>query len=123
MICLIIIQIMNTDISLFNDDSKISTVLSDVSERSTMQERLNQFMEWADRWQLKMAWNVDHRNQQHRLQAIVVPVLGTNRLGVGWAAVLNKSAYHIYIDDFLNPCESVFGGGVGSRPMQVLNKN
>ena len=24
-------------------------------ERSTMQERLNQFMEWADRWQLKIA--------------------------------------------------------------------
>ena len=46
---------MNTDISLFADDSKISTVLSDVSERSTMQERLNQFMEWADRWQLKIA--------------------------------------------------------------------
>ena len=46
---------MNTDISLFADDSKIYTVLSDVSERSTMQERLNQFMEWADRWQLKIA--------------------------------------------------------------------
>ena len=47
---------INTDISLFADDSKISTVLSDVSERSTMrQERLNQFMEWADRWQLKIA--------------------------------------------------------------------
>ena len=37
---------MNTDISLFADDSKISTVLSDVSERSTMQERLNQFTEY-----------------------------------------------------------------------------
>ena len=46
---------INTDISLFADDSKIYTVLSDVSERSTMQERLNQFMEWADRWQLKIA--------------------------------------------------------------------
>ena len=46
---------MNTDISLFADDSKISTVLSDVSERSTTQERLNQFMEWADRWQLQIA--------------------------------------------------------------------
>ena len=46
---------INTDISLFADDSKISTVLSDVSERSTMQESLNQFMEWADRWQLKIA--------------------------------------------------------------------
>ena len=46
---------MNTDISLFADDSKISIVLSDVSERSTMQERLNQFMEWADRWQLQIA--------------------------------------------------------------------
>ena len=46
---------MNTDISLFADDSKISTVLSDVSKRSTMQKRLNQFMEWADRWQLKIA--------------------------------------------------------------------
>ena len=33
----------------------MSTVLSDVSERSTMQERLNQFMEWADSWQLKIA--------------------------------------------------------------------
>ena len=46
---------MNTDISLFADDSKISTVLTDVSERSTMQERINQFMERADRWQLKIA--------------------------------------------------------------------
>ena len=47
---------INTDISLFaDDDSNISTVLSDVSERSTMQESLNQFMEWADRWQLKIA--------------------------------------------------------------------
>ena len=69
----------------------------------------------------RIQWNVYHRNQQHRLQEIVVPVLGTNRLGVGWAAVLNKSAYHIYIDDFLKPYESVFGGGVCS--MQVLNKN
>ena len=49
---------MKTDISLFADDSKISTVLSDVSERSTTQERLNQFMEWADRWPLKLA---DHK--------------------------------------------------------------
>ena len=46
---------MNTDISLFADDCQISTVLSNVSERSTVQERLNQFMEWADRWQLKIA--------------------------------------------------------------------
>ena len=46
---------MNTDISLFVDDSKISTVLSDVSESSPIQGRLNQFMEWADRWQLKIA--------------------------------------------------------------------
>ncbi len=46
---------INTDISLFADDSNISTVLSDVSVRSTMQESLNQLMEWADRWQLKIA--------------------------------------------------------------------
>ena len=46
---------INTDIFLFADDFKTSTVLSDVSERSNMQERLNQFMEWADRWQLKIA--------------------------------------------------------------------
>ena len=46
---------INTDISLFGDDSNTSTVLSDVSERSNMQERLNQVMEWADRWQLKIA--------------------------------------------------------------------
>ena len=46
---------INTDISLFANDSKVSTVLSDVSERSIMQESLNQFMEWADRWQLKIA--------------------------------------------------------------------
>ena len=42
-----------TDLPDYN--SKVSTVLSDVSERSIMQESLNQFMEWADRWQLKIA--------------------------------------------------------------------
>ena len=61
MISLIINTDINTDISLLAEDSKISTVLSDV--HSTMQERLNQFMEWADRWQLKLA--------EHKYTAIV----------------------------------------------------
>ena len=45
----------NTFVSLYADDTKISTIFSDVSERHTMQEHLNEFMRWAAKWQLQIA--------------------------------------------------------------------
>ena len=40
----------NTSVCLFEDATKMSTVFSDVSE-----ECLNEFVAWADRWQLQVA--------------------------------------------------------------------
>ena len=37
----------NTFVSLYADDTNISTIFSDVYERYTMQEHLNDFMRWA----------------------------------------------------------------------------
>ena len=37
----------NTSVFFFADDTKISTVFSDVSERPDMQEYLNEFVVWA----------------------------------------------------------------------------
>ena len=45
----------NTFVSLYADDTQISTIFSDVSERHTMQEHLNEFMRWAAKWQLQIA--------------------------------------------------------------------
>ena len=45
----------NTLVSLYADDTKISTIFSDVSERHNMQEHLNEFMRWAAKWQLQIA--------------------------------------------------------------------
>ena len=45
----------NTSVCLFADDSKISTVFADVSERPNMQECLNEVVVLADRWQLQVA--------------------------------------------------------------------
>ena len=42
----------NTSVCLFADDTNISTVFSDVSERPDMQECLNEVVVWPDRWQL-----------------------------------------------------------------------
>ena len=43
----------NTSVCLFADNANISTVFSDVSERPDMQVCLNEFVVWADRWQLQ----------------------------------------------------------------------
>ena len=48
----------NTFVTLYADDTKISTIFSDVSERHTMQEHLNEFMRWAAKWQLQI---VEHK--------------------------------------------------------------
>ena len=45
----------NTSVCLFADDTKISSVFSDVSERPDMQECLKKFVVWADRRQLQAA--------------------------------------------------------------------
>ena len=45
----------NTSACLFADDTKISSVFSDVSERPDMQECLKKFVVWADRRQLQAA--------------------------------------------------------------------
>ena len=45
----------NTLVSLYADDTQISTIFSDVSERHNMQEHLNEFMRWAAKWQLQIA--------------------------------------------------------------------
>ena len=39
----------NTSVCLFADDTNISTVFSDVSERSDMRKCLNEVVVWADR--------------------------------------------------------------------------
>ena len=44
----------NTSVCLLADDTKISAVFSDVSERPDMQECLNEFVVLADRWQLEV---------------------------------------------------------------------
>ena len=45
----------NTLVSLYADDTQISTIFSDVSERHNMQEHLKEFMRWAAKWQLQIA--------------------------------------------------------------------
>ena len=45
----------NTRVCLIKDDTKISTVFSDISERPDMQECLNEFVVWVDKWQLQVA--------------------------------------------------------------------
>ena len=45
----------NTFVSLYADDTIISTIFYDVSKRHTMQEHLNEFMRWAAKWQLQIA--------------------------------------------------------------------
>ena len=43
-----------TLVSLYADDTNISTIFSDVSEHHTMQEHLNEFMGLAAKWQLQI---------------------------------------------------------------------
>ena len=45
----------NTSVCLFTDVTEISAVFTDVSERPDMQDCLNEFVVWADRWQLQVA--------------------------------------------------------------------
>ena len=44
-----------TMVCLFADDTKLSRVLSSIENRFELQEGLNDFMNWADQWQLKVA--------------------------------------------------------------------
>ena len=48
----------NTVVSLFADDTKISTTFSSIAERPSMQINLNVFINWATKWQLQIA---DHK--------------------------------------------------------------
>ena len=45
----------NTTVCLFADDTQISSSCSDASERHELQEQLDDFMMWTDRWQLQIA--------------------------------------------------------------------
>ena len=44
-----------TVVCLFADDKKLSRVLSSTEYRFELQEGLNDFMNWADQWQLRVA--------------------------------------------------------------------
>ena len=44
-----------TMVCLFADDTKLSRVLSSTEYRFELQEGLNDFMNWADQWQLRVA--------------------------------------------------------------------
>ena len=44
-----------TMVCLFADDTKLSRVLSSTEDRFELQEGLNNFMNWADLWQLRVA--------------------------------------------------------------------
>ena len=46
------------NLCLFADDTKLSRVLSTIEDRFEWQEGLNDFMNWADQWQLRVA---EHR--------------------------------------------------------------
>ena len=42
-------------VCLFADDTKLSRVLSTIGDRFELQEGLNDFMNWAEQWQLRVA--------------------------------------------------------------------
>ena len=44
-----------TMVCLFADDTKLSRVLSSIEDRFELQDGLNDFMNWADQWQLRVA--------------------------------------------------------------------
>ena len=44
-----------TVVCLFADDTKLSRVLSTIGDRFELQEGLNDFMNWAEQWQLRVA--------------------------------------------------------------------
>ena len=44
-----------TMVCLFADDTKLYRVLSTIEDRFELQEGLNDFMNWADQWQLRVA--------------------------------------------------------------------
>ena len=41
-------------VCLFADDTKLSRVLSTIEDRFELQEGLNDFVNWADQWQLRV---------------------------------------------------------------------
>ena len=45
----------DTMVCLFADDTKLSRVLSTIGDRFELQEGLNDFMNWAEQWQLRVA--------------------------------------------------------------------
>ena len=56
MTCLIVIRVVKLyTVCLFADDTKLSRVLSGTEYRFELQEGLNDFMNWADQWQLRVA--------------------------------------------------------------------
>ena len=45
----------DTMVCLFADDTKLSRVLSTIGDRFELQEGLDDFMNWAEQWQLRVA--------------------------------------------------------------------
>ena len=45
----------DTMVCLFADDTKLSRALSTIGDRFELQESLNEFMNWAEQWQLRVA--------------------------------------------------------------------
>ena len=56
MTCLIVFRVMKLYmVCLFVDDTKLTRVLSSIEDHFELQEGLNDFMNWADIWQLRVA--------------------------------------------------------------------
>ena len=65
----------NTVVSLFADDTKISTTFSSIAERPSMQNNLNEFINWATKWQLQIA---DHKCCVQSHGKVIPPVYHIN---------------------------------------------
>ena len=42
-------------VCLFADDTKLTRTFSNIADRADLQESLNEFINWADQWQLQVA--------------------------------------------------------------------